>query len=545
ESEESAPAVPLYDNLGSYHHQITTSSDQAQQYFDQGLRLSYAFNHAEAIRSFQQAAELDPDCAMCYWGTAFALGPNINAPITEDAARQAWTAINEARERAGNASDRERAYIEALANRYTENPAAERAPLDRAYADAMRQVAARFPDDPDARTLFAQSVMDTSPWNYWRPDGTPHPFTQEVLDALESVLARDPNHLGAIHLYIHATEASDNPGRAERYADTLLTLAPGAGHLVHMPAHTYLRTGRYADATASNEAAVKADEAYLAGNKVDVNMTYEMGYVPHNVHFIATSAAMEGNRARALEAADETRAMAHPDMLRDPAMGGMVQHFALTPLYTMLRFGMWDQILVEPQPAQDLPFMRAIWHMARGMAYASTGQLADADRELAALTTLRGDASLAEIWVSSANVASNIVGIAHEVLQGELAAKRRRAADVARHYEAAVAIEDALTYMEPPDWPVPVRQLQGAALLEVGRAADAAAAFRGDMEKFPENGWSLSGLLASLESQGQRSEAAEVKTRLDRAWSGADVPVVAARAQAPAAAGAKPVPSGC
>jgi tetratricopeptide (TPR) repeat protein len=547
QEEGPAPAVPLYDNLGNHHHAITTSSEEAQRYFDQGLRLSYAFNHAEAIRSFRHAAELDPECAMCYWGVAYALGPNINAPITEDAAREAWTAIGEARARASNASANERAYIEALASRYVADPAAERAPLDRAYADAMREVAERFPDDPDARTLFAQSLMDTSPWNYWQPDGTPHPFTPEVLESLESVLRAHPTHPGALHLYIHATEASDDPGRAEQYADTLLTLMPGAGHLVHMPAHTYLRVGRYADATSSNEAAARADEAYLAGNKVDGNLMYEMGYVPHNIHFIATSAAMEGRRARSIEASEETRAMAHPDMLRDPAMGGMAQHFALTPLYTMVRFGMWDQVLVEPRPADDLPFMRAIWHMARGMAYASRDQLAEAGRELEALTPLRSEASLTELYVSSVNVASDIVAIAHEVLQAEIAARQRRAADVARHYAAAVEIEDGLTYMEPPDWPIPVRQLQGAALLDVGRAADAAAAFRADMEKFPENGWSLSGLQASLERLNQKQEAAQVGARLQKAWSGADVPVAAGRAQPPAQATtpAAAKPGGC
>lgn len=537
-----APAVnvPLYDNLGSYHHAITTTSPDAQRYFDQGLTLAYAFNHAEAIRSFRQAIALDPDCAMCYWGVAYSLGPNINAPITEEAAREAWTAIGQARERAANASEPERAYIEALAARYTADPAAERAPLDRAYADAMRQVAATYPADADARTLFAQSLMDTSPWNYWQPDGSPQAFTTEVIESLETVLKADPDHVGAIHLYIHATEASPDPGRAERYADTLLTLVPGAGHLVHMPAHTYLRVGRYADATASNEAAAKADAAYLAGDKVDANVMYEMGYVPHNPHFLATSAAMEGRRQRAMDAAKETAALAHPEMFRDPAMGGMTQHFALTPLYTMIRFGLWEDILATPLPAEDLPFMRAVFHMARGMAFASTNRLAEAEQELAALTPLRSVGSLAETYVSGVNVASDVVAIAHEVLQGEIAAKRRQAADVVRHYAAAVEVEDGLTYMEPPDWPLPVRQLQGAALLEVGRAEDAEAAFRADMQKFPENGWSLSGLQASLERQGRRNDAAEVGSRLERAWSAADTTVAAARAQGPA-----PRPTGC
>jgi tetratricopeptide (TPR) repeat protein len=529
--EGPPPRSPLYTNLGNHHHPITTAFPEAQRYFDQGLRLSYAFNHAEAIRAFRQAAVIDPACAMCYWGVAFAYGPNINAPITEDAAREAWEAIEQARKLAGGASDRERAYITALARRYGPDPKAERAPLDKQYAQAMGEVRKRFPDDLDAATLYAQSLMDTSPWNYWERDGTPRAFTSQVLAVLESVLARNSDHIGAIHLYIHAVEASDNPGRAEAYADKLAALVPGAGHLVHMPAHVYLRVGRYADATAANENAVKADEAYLAGDVVPGNMMYEMGYYPHNIHFMATSAAMEGRRARALEAAMTTRGKSHPDMWRDPAMGGMMQHFALTPIYTMARFAMWEEILAEPAPADDLPFMRAIVHMARGLAYASIDRLPEAEKELAALTPLRKDPSLPDTWVSSVNVASDIVAIAHEVLQGEVAARRRRAEVAARHFAQAVALETALTYMEPPDWPLPTRQLQGAALLEVGRAGEAEVAFRGDLQRFPDNGWSLSGLEQSLSRQGKQAEAAEMKARLARAWAGADTTVVGGRAQ--------------
>jgi tetratricopeptide (TPR) repeat protein len=528
-AEAPAARAPLFENLGSYHHAITTASADAQQYFDQGLTLSYAFNHAEAIRSFRQAAALDPACAMCYWGVAYALGPNINAPITEDAARDAWQAIGEARRRAANASERERAYIDALARRYDANPAAPRASLDRAYADAMRELSARFPDDVDAATLYAQSLMDTSPWNYWDKDGKPHAFTPAVLTALESVLARNPNHPGAIHLYIHAVEASDNPGRAETHADRLAALVPRAGHLVHMPAHIYLRVGRYGDATVANERAQAVDQAYLAGDAVEGNATYAMGYVPHNPHFAATSAALEGRRARALELAEATRALAHPEMWRDPAMGGMLQHFALTPLYTRVRFHRWDEVLAEPAPAADLPYTRAIWHMARGLAYADTGQLAEARKELAALAPIRQDAALAQLYVSSVNTTASIVAIAHEVLQGDIAVRERRAAQAAKHFAQAVALEDGLTYMEPPDWPIPVRQLQGVALLASGRAREAEAAFRADLRKFPENGWSLSGLQTSLERQGQHAEAAAVKTRLDAAWRGADTPVEGGR----------------
>ena len=523
ERDAGSPKAPLYDNLGNLHHAITTSSPEAQRYFDQGLTLSYAFNHAEAIRAFRQAAAIDPACAMCYWGVAFALGPNINAPITEDAAKEAYAAIGEARSRAAKASAKEQAYIAALARRYTSDPKAERAPLDAAYAVAMRELVKAYPDDLDASTLFAQSLMDTSPWNYWNADGTPRPLTNDVLAALESVLARKNDHIGAIHLYIHAVEASPNPGRAEQYADRLPALAPGAGHLVHMPAHVYLRVGRFNDASVANEKALKADEAYFAGDRVAGNMTYEVGYYPHNTHFFVTTASMEGRRADALKAAEDVRAKMHMDMLRDPGMGGMVQHMHLSPLFAKARFALWDEVLAEPAPASDLPYMRAISHALRGLAFAARGRLDEAEKERAAVAALKDEASLKTLYVSGVNTGAAVAAIAHEVLSGELRVKQRRAGDAVKHYAAAVALEDSLIYMEPPDWPIPVRQLQGAALLALGRAKDAETAFRGDLVKFPNNGWSLSGLHASLERQGRTQDAASVKAQLDQTWQRADV----------------------
>ena len=527
--QASGPKAPLYDNLGNYHFAITTASPDAQKYFDQGLTLSYAFNHAEAIRAFSQATSLDPKCAMCYWGIAYALGPNINAPITEEAAKGAWQAIEQARAAGAAAPEKERAFIEALGKRYTADPKAERAPLDRAYAEAMRGVSTRFPDDLDAATLFAQSLMDTAPWNYWEKDGSPRAFTNDVIASLESVLKRKPDHLGAIHLYIHAVEASPDPGRATQYADKLAALVPGAGHLVHMPSHIYLRTGRYNDASVSNQDAIKADEAYLKGDAVAGNMAYQVGYYPHNIHFLVASASMEGRQADALKAAEDVRAKVHAEMLRDPGMGGMVQHMHLTPLYTKVRFGLWDTVLADPAPPADLPFMTAIWHASRGLAHAARGQVKEAETELAAVAALKDDAALKTLGVSSVNVASSIVAIAHHVLSGEIDARKRRADQAARHFTEAVAIEDGLTYMEPPDWPIPVRQLQGAALLELGRAKEAEEAFRGDMKKFPDNGWSLSGLQASLEKQGRTADAAAVKARLEEQWKMSDIQVAGGR----------------
>jgi tetratricopeptide (TPR) repeat protein len=528
-SKPAAPTVPLFDNLGNHAHAITTSSPEAQKYFDQGMRLSYAFNHGEAIRAFKQAIALDASCAMCYWGVAFAAGPNINAPITEPAAIEAYRAIEQAKKLAAKVSERERGYIDALSKRYVADPRAERPPLDAAYAGAMRDLARRFPDDLDASTLFAQSLMDTAPWNYWNLDGTPRAFTNEVLGALESVLQRQPDHAGAIHMYIHAVEASPNPGRAEAYADKLGALMPGAGHIVHMPAHIYLRTGRYRDASVANQAAAKVDESYFEGDRAPDNMTYDIGYYTHNIHFFVASAAMEGRRAEALKAAEELRAKVHAEMLRDPGMGGMAQHFHLTPLFVKLRFGMWDEILGDDGPPADLPYMRAVWYAARGMALAARKEIAGAEREHAAVLQLIGRPELKSMFISSVNAASSIVAIADELLQADIARARGLVKETRDFLSSAADLEDHLVYMEPPDWPIPVRQLQGAALLEAGRPDEAAAAFNADLKRFPENGWSLSGLQASLERQGKRPDAAAVRARLDRVWGGADTALAAAR----------------
>jgi tetratricopeptide (TPR) repeat protein len=529
-SSSTPTQAPLYPNLGNYHVPITTKSAEAQKYFDQGFTLSYAFNHLEGIRAFRQASALDPDCAMCHWAVAFALGPNINAPITEDAATEAFAEIALAKKLAANASERERAYIDALAKRFAADPKAERAPLDLAYANAMRELAKNYPDDLDAATLFAQSLMDTSPWNYWNLDGTPRtPYTNEVVSTLESVLKRNPDHMGAIHMYIHAVEASSNPGRALPYADRLAALAPGAGHIVHMPAHIYLRTARYHDASSANEHAILADDAYFAGDRVPNNMAYEIGYRPHNPHFFAASACLEGRRADAMKAADAVKAAMPAEMQRDPAMGGMVQHMQLTPLFVNVRFGMWNEILVQPAPPSDLPYMSAMWHAARGLALAANGKPADAQKELAEVAKRKNDPALKMQPVSSVNVASAIVAIAHEVLTAEIATAEKRAPAAVQHFAAAAKLEDGLIYMEPPDWPVPVRQLQGAALLELGRAKEAEAAFRADMKKFPDNGWSLSGLAASLEQQGRTADAAAATARFTEMWKAADVPIAGAR----------------
>ena len=521
---EGAAKAPLYDNLGSYTHPITTDSPEAQKYFDQGLTLSYAFNHAESIRAFKQAIALDPECAMCAWGVAFALGPNINAPITEDAAEGgisghragAQACRRQQRDRQGTRLHRR--AVETIRRRSQGGAAAARSRLRRCDASGRQAVPGR-----SRRRHAVRAVADGYvAWNYWEQDGSPRPLTNEVVASLESVLARKDDHAGAIHLYIHAVEASPNPGRAEKYADKLAALIPGAGHIVHMPGHIYLRTGRYNDASQANVDAIKVDEAYFAGDAVAGNMTYQAGYYPHNIHFFVASASLEGRRADALKAADDVRAKVHADMMRDPAMGGMMQHMYLTPLFTKVRFSLWDQVLAEPAPADDLAYARAMWHAARGLAHAAQNRPKEAEAERTAIAARKDDAALKTLYISSVNTGANVVAIGYEVLSGEIAAKQKNAGQAARHYAQAVALEDGLIYMEPPDWPIPVRQLQGAALLALGRLADAETAFRDDMKKFPDNGWSLSGLKTSLERQRRTKEAAEVSARLDQAWRLAD-----------------------
>ncbi len=503
---------------------VTTRSADSQRFFDQGIRLAYAFNHAEAERSFREAARLDADCAMCWWGVAFVLGPNINAPMFPEHVPPAWTALQTALRLKPRASAREAAYIDALAARYAERPPPDRQPLDRAYADAMAALAARYPDDLDAATIYAEALLTLSPWNQWLPDGTPTPDTPTILRVLEGVLAKHADHPGAIHFYIHATEASRTPERAERYADRLAALVPGAGHLVHMPSHTYIRVGRYHDGTLANLAAGKADEAYLA--QCHAQGIYPLAYVPHALHFLWATASMEGWSAKALEAAHATDAKTDHALMREPGMATL-QHYTTIPLFTLTRFGRWADILARPEP--DLPYPRAIWHYARGRALVGLGRLDEAARELASVDAAMKDETIAAITLSDINPASTLIRIASGVLGGELAARRRDVSGAVRRLREAVALEDGLRYNEPPDWHYPVRHSLGAVLLEAGRAREAERVYRDDLERNRENGWALFGLMKSLEAQKRTAEAAAIRSRFEKAWAHADVVLRASR----------------
>jgi tetratricopeptide (TPR) repeat protein len=518
--------VPLFENLGNFHHPITTNSPLAQRYFDQGLTLMYSFNHGGAARSFREAARLDPNCAMAYWGAAIVLGPNINAPMAEETVHEAYSALQKALQLAGQATEKEQAYIRALSKRFSPEPLEDRTSFDMAYAQAMREVAQRFPEDPDAGTLYAEALMILNPWNYWTKDGEPRPWTREILTTLESVLKRYPNHPGANHYYIHAVEASPNPERGLPSADRLPTLVPGVGHMVHMLSHIYIRIGRYHDALVANQRAIKVDEAYIA--KYRPQGDYKLAYYPHNYHFLGAASMFEGKSRLAIQAARGLASRVDREMMRKPGYGTL-QHFFSMPLYTLAKFGKWDEILREPAPAKDLVYPTGVWHYARGMAYTRTGWMEKADRELEKLREIAADPTLMGVTIWNINSTSSLLAIATEVLAGELAAQRGDYDKAVSHLEKALHLEEALTYDEPDPWPSPVRQSLGAILIEAGRPKEAEKVYLKDLKKYPENGWSLFGLYQALRGQDKTEQAEAVKGRFEKAWARADVTLSASR----------------
>ncbi len=517
--------APLLEGMGSHHFEISTDDTLAQDYFNQGLALSYGFNHREANRSFRQVAELDPDNPMAWWGAALVLGPNINSGMSEDNIPRAWEALQKAQELKPNGTPKERDYIDALAKRYMENPPEDRTVLDEDYAEAMGRLAGKYPDDPDARTLYAEALMDLHPWNYWKSNGEPQPWTPEILRVLESVLKDDPDHPGANHLYIHAVEA-EQPEEALPSADRLGGLVPGAGHLVHMPSHIYIRTGDYHKGTLANEAAVKADNEYVT--QCRQQGIYPLGYVPHNYHFLWATATMEGRAERSIEAAKNTSELVDTETMRQPGLGTL-QHYWVIPLYGYVRFAKWDEIVAYPEPAEDLIYPRGVWHYARGMAYVGKNKPEEATKELEKLKTIAANDALKEITIWDINTTRQLMQIAVGVLEGEIASARGNYKKAVELLKEAIAIEDQLNYNEPPDWFFPARHNLGSVLLKAGRPDEAEAVYRHDLKKFPDNGWSLYGLWQSLEAQGKTDEAEAVKVRFREAWKHADVELSASR----------------
>ena len=522
-SEEPQAAPRLLEGLGSHHHPITTASPVAQRYFDQGLILSFGFNHEAAIESFQYALSLDPRCAMCAWGVAHAFGPNINLPMGPDAAARAHAAAQQALALADGASTREQAYIQAIATRYVADPPDDRSVLDRAYADAMRSVYQDDPSDHDGAVLFAEALMDLSPWNYWTPELQPREFTLEFLDVIEDVLESQPDHIGANHLYIHAVELPF-PERGLPSAERLSRLAPGAGHLVHMPSHIYWRVGRYDDALEINQRAVSSDEQFFAVCRP--GPWYLSAYYAHNLHFLWAAAAAEGRSEIALTTARQLEAAARPGLADYPILEDMLT----IPTLTLVRFGRWDAVLGIEKPDASLVYLSGVWHYARGLAFVRTGKLSEARAELAALSTAtESDPAQALLVASGVASAAQLLAIARSQLEGELAAAEGDVPAAIASLEDAVERQDALPYMEPPPWYFPTRQALGAVLLDAKRDETAEQVYRTDLEKYPRNGWSLFGLASSLRAQGKRAEADWAQQGFANAWARADVPLKASR----------------
>ena len=521
--QPGTPVAPRLQNLGVHTFKVTTKSSRAQIFINQGMNLAYGFNHAEAARAFAEAARLDPNCAMAYWGHALVLGPNINAPMDAQDEPKALDLVKRAVALKPRVTARERDYIDALAQRYT-GKTEDRAKADRTFAEAMRKMTQAHPVDLDAKTIFAESLMDLRPWNYWTRDGQPYDETREIQTVLQQVLQKNPNHPGALHYWIHLWEATDTPERAEAEADRLLPLMPGAGHIVHMPAHIYMRVGRHGDVVRSNQAAARADEDFIA--QCRAQGIYPLAYYPHNIHFVWMGATASGQRALALEAARKVAESIPQDALGTVPI---LQGFLAVPYWAMVRFAQWNDILNDKGPRHDTPFTRGAWRFARAMALTATGRLEEADKELATLKTVVDDPALKGQVTFSNNSGYAILRIAPEVVAGELAAKRKDWDRAVLHFDRAVRFEEALIYQEPPDWHAPVRQNLGAVLLDAGRADEAEAVYWDDLRKNPGNGWSLFGLVQALRAQGKADEGAAVQKRFEQAWKEADFRPAASR----------------
>jgi tetratricopeptide (TPR) repeat protein len=516
---QSQPAT-LMTGVGTLHHPVSTTNAEAQEFFDQGMRLIYDFNHDEAARSFQRAAELDPKLAIAYWGIAEAVGPNYNDPASEERFKQAHDAIQKAVDLSANASPAEQAYIQAMAKRFPADPKADLKKAAENYHDAMREVAKKYPDDLDAATLFAESGMNLHPWGLWHVDGTPEAGTEEIVVTLESVIRRDPNHLGAIHYYIHATEASPNPQRALAYADKLAAMAPNAGHIVHMPAHVYIRTGDYEAAVKTNEEAAAVDRAYIKAT--GAQGIYPMMYYSHNLHFIAMCASMNGNYAEAKKNADLLVANVSPHLKEMPPLEG----FMTIAMAVDVRFHQWNAILAMPWPDPDLKITTGFWHFARGMALAGTGKLNEAEAEYKIVAEAEQNTPPDVVFAAPINnKAKDILKISEDVLGAKIATARKDYAQAILLLTAAVAIQDTLKYGEPPDWFFPVRESLGAVLLINGDGAAAEKVFRADLERNPRNPRSLFGLQQALKAQNRNYDAGFVEAQFRDSWKGGEVKV--------------------
>ncbi|MGE5109463.1 MAG: hypothetical protein ACM3JB_01305 [Acidobacteriaceae bacterium] len=506
--------VEMYTGLGGLHHPISTQNADAQKYFDQGLALLYGFNHEEAAKAFSEAARLDPNLAIAHWGVALVNGQNYNAPEFPELLKVAKAELAKAQSLSAKAAPSEQALIAALAKRYDDS-VGDAAAREKAYSDAMAEVSARFPDDLDVATLYAESLMNLTPWQLWTKDGRPGPNTEKIIGILESVLRRNPQHIGANHYYIHAVEASGNPDRGIAAANRLRDLKLSAGHLVHMPGHIYLRTGDYNSAADVNVAAANADMSYIEHSGIKPGI-YSMMYYSHNIHFLALSAVMAGRYEDARAAAEKLSAHVSPALKDMP----MVEAFLPVRTYVLVRFARWDDMLATPEPDKTLRLHHAMWHWGRGMAYTAKGNVGAAESEWKALDNARANAP-ADAMVDK-NSLGTVLSVASHMLAARIAGEKKDWASAEKHYAEAARIHDGFNYIEPPEWPFPVRESHGAMLLRAGRAADAEKVFRADLERFPRNGRSLLGLAASLKAQGNAEAARLVEMEFQDAWKGAD-----------------------
>lgn len=519
-SAERLPG-PLFDHIGNLNHPVNTASPRAQRYFNQGMRLLFGFNHKEAIRSFRSASHIDPSCAMAYWGEAYALGPHVNKPMDAQDTADAWKALQRAVTAKPHSPPREQAYISALESRYAPAHSDDRLKLDQAFAAAMRTLAANYPDDLDAQVLFAESLMNTMPWDYWTRDRSPKPETEEILTALRFVMSRNPDHPGANHFYIHAVEAGPSPKLGLPAADRLLLHAPAAGHLVHMPAHIYMRVGQYADAILANERAVKADQQYIQHCRAQG--FYPGVYYPHNIHFLWWAQLFEGQSNEALQTANRAAAYAI-DNYCGPKKALEAPRLRHLPWLTLARFGRWTEILAIQQPPATNDFLvdRALWHFSRGLAFAAKENATAAELERQALDAII-NSDAAKKLNQPAFPAADTLRIAAFWLTGKVALAKGDSRSAIDSLEQAVAAEDALPYMEPSFWPLPTRPTLGAALLQTGDASKAERVFRADLSRWPRHAWSLFGLAESLRQQQKTDAAHLVQREFEAAWKRSDV----------------------
>jgi hypothetical protein len=522
----SGKKAPLFDGLEGIHFPVSTKNIEVQKYFDQGLMLSFAFNHAEAGRSFYEAARQDSNCVMCWWGFAYVLGPNYNAGMEKDNFQRAYNAVQKAKNKSAFCTQKEKDLIEALSFRYSNDTTIARSELDSSYAVAMRKVYQKYAKDVTIASLFAESLLDLHPWNLWHKDGTMQPWTGEIVAILEKCLRAEPRHPGANHFYIHAMEMSKHAESALASADLLRNLVLGSGHLVHMPSHTYIRMGRYHDGVVANQKAVLIDSLYVEA--CHAQGVYPLGYYPHNYHFIAACGTLSGESKIALKGAIATANHAHKKLLRDPAWATL-QHYYSIPWYVEAKLGLWNDILHSPAPEKDLKYPLVVWHYAQGMAMLSKNKNVEAKKHLLEMKNIMTDATIKDLTIWDINNVFDLCVIASKTLEGEIYAKEKNYSSAIPILKEAVIAEDALNYKEPPDWFFSIRHHLGAVLIDAGKLDEAVKVYEKDLEVYRENGWALKGLMNVYEKLGSKKKYEKIKTRFEKSWQYSDIKISSSR----------------